>query len=103
MVSISEVNDQIRQSVPLLPLPHRLILTPTVEQLPEEIFERLLLQVKSFGGFDENNDPHKEHDFGKVTADGCCYFWKFDYYDNDFRYFQKNGTRVLTIMRVDEY
>ena len=59
--------------------------------------------VQGFNDFNENNDPWEEHDFGKVVIDDEEYFWKFDYYDNEYKYFKEDGNRVLTIMRADEY
>jgi hypothetical protein len=37
--------------------------------------------VRTFKDFNENNDPHGEHDFGRFEIDGKAYIWKIDYYD----------------------
>jgi len=59
--------------------------------------------VREFNTFKEGNDPYGEHDFGSFLADGEKFFWKFDYYDTNFEFFEEDGNRVLTIMLADEY
>ena len=80
-----------------------------IDTLPEAERQALLGKVVEFKDFSEDNDPHGEHDFGKITHEGTDYFWKFDYYDRACHYGSedpsdpKQTTRVLTIMRADEY
>ncbi len=62
----------------------------------------LLQAIGSFNGFNEDNDPHKEHDFGKIELFGQTWFWKFDYYDKKLEYFGHH-THVLTVMLVEDY
>ena len=50
-----------------------------------------------------DNDPYGEHDFGKVTISGEDYFFKVDYYDATYQFYEQDGHRVLTIMHSDEY
>jgi hypothetical protein len=38
-------------------------------------------QVAAFDSFNEDNDPHREHDFGSFDYDGQRIFWRIDYYD----------------------
>lgn len=67
----------------------------------------IITAVRAFNDFTQANDPHGEHDFGKVVVDREEYFWKIDYYDDNF----ENGAnpeegsvcRLLTIMRTNEY
>jgi len=64
----------------------------------------LILQaVKEFNIFNNDNDPYKEHDFGSFSLNGQTYFWKFDYYDDEYKYFKENGNRVLTVGLMSEY
>ena len=69
----------------------------------------LLLAVRRFSSFDPNNDPHGEHDFGAVEVGGQRFFWKIDAYDRALLGGSPDPadpavtTRVLTIMRADEY
>ncbi len=57
----------------------------------------------------KDNDPHHEHDFGNFELDGVTYFFKLDYYTPDMEGGSEDPadpaktTRVLTIMRADEY
>jgi len=87
----------------------RLQTTAGVAALPIDTKARLLLAVQSFSNFTKDNDPHGEHDFGAIELEGETYFWKIDYYDLDCRYGSEDPsdpeqtTRVLTIMRPDEY
>jgi hypothetical protein len=84
-------------------------MTHGVSELPLDTKARVINAVRSFEQFTADNDPHREHDFGDIEIDGESYFWKIDYYD-----FAMDGgsedpanpektTRVLTIMRADEY
>ena len=65
--------------------------------------------MQSFAAFDAENDPHGEHDFGNFELDGETYFFKVDYYSPDLKGGSEDPadpektTRVLTIMRADEY
>ena len=66
-------------------------------------------RVRSFKEFDADNDPHGEHDFGTFAIAGVSYFFKIDYYSPDMQGGSEDSsdpektTRVLTIMRADEY
>lgn len=90
-------------------IPGRIVITATLssdENLPE-----IIEAVRSFSHFTESNDPHQEHDFGRVTVDHEEYFWKIDYYaikdgQPDFHAGAEdplNSFRIMTIMRADEY
>ena len=63
--------------------------------------------MRAFDAFNEDNDPHGEHDFGAV--DEVRYFWKVDCYDRATEFGSPDPadpgvtTRVLTIMHADEY
>lgn len=87
----------------------RAVLTAGVADLPSDTIAELLRAVQSFDSFDAGNDPHGEHDFGKVEMSGEVYFWKIDCYDPDLLYGSTDPadpavtTRVMTIMRSEEY
>lgn len=65
--------------------------------------------VVKFGGFNYDNDPHNEHDFGVVEIEGIKVFFKIDYYDLDLRFGSPDPSnpgitkRVLTVMLAEEY
>jgi hypothetical protein len=77
--------------------------------LGEAELAQVLEGVRTFDDFTRDNDPHGEHDFGNFVAGGVTYFFKVDYYAPDMEGGSedpadpKKTTRVLTIMRADEY
>ena len=105
---IRELNDEFRKDL----TKGKCVMTSGISALcgykPERITS-LVNTVKTFNDFNEENDPFKEHDFGSLMFDGTKVFWKIDYYDKTM----KNGsndpsneeltTRVLTIMKAEEY
>ena len=83
-------------------------MTQGITSLPPDTRARLLLAVQSFSNFTPDNDPHGEHDFGDIELEGVTYFFKIDYYVPDLRSGAEDAalpetTRLLTIMRADEY
>ena len=54
-----------------------------VEAMPLDQRRSLLQKVRAFDDFTDDNDPHREHDFGSVDEDGVRCFWKIDYYDRN--------------------
>ena len=100
---IAELNDAHRKS-------GRFVATEGVRALSFDDQVNLYNLVRDFNTFNKGNDPHKEHDFGKVTLSGENYFWKIDYYDKtDSDYGSEDPSnadvtkRIMTIMRADEY
>jgi Protein of unknown function (DUF3768) len=87
----------------------RVVMTQGVNGLPLDTKARLILAVQSFNTFTKDNDPHGEHDFGSFDIEGETYFFKLDYYALDLEGGSEDPadpektTRVLTIMRADEY
>jgi hypothetical protein len=101
---IRKLNDNFRTTL----RGGRVLLTAGVSELPAETRAAILFAVRSFNKFDADNDPHREHDFGSFEIEGVTYFWKIDYYAPDLRSGAENPalpetSRVLTIMRADEY
>jgi len=103
--SIRTLNDAFRRTF----VGGIVMITAGVEAMPREQRRSLLAKVRSFEAFGEDNDPHGEHDFGAVDECGVRYFWKLDYYDRATEFGSPDPadpavtTRVLTIMRADEY
>ena len=85
----------------------RVVITQGIANLGDvgEIFER----VASYTDFNQQNDPHGEHDFGSFECAGQLVFWKFNYYDLDLLMHSPDPTdptvtcRVLTMMLAQEY
>lgn len=108
MNKIAELNDNLRKHM-WSPGHNKIVLTRGVCSLP--LIEQMLLlkQVKDFNDFTPDNNHWGEHDFGKIVHNNTNYFWKIDYYDNNCEFGSEDPsnpditTRVLTIMRADEY
>jgi Protein of unknown function (DUF3768) len=87
----------------------QVVMTQGVNDLPLDTKASVLLGVQSFNNFTTDNDPHREHDFGSFEIEGENYFFKIDYYALDMDGGSEDPadpektTRVLTIMRADEY
>lgn len=103
--SIRRLNDAFRTSF----VGGLVLLTPGVEVLPPALKARVLQRVRTFAGFNNDNDPRGEHDFCAFVVDGQRYFAKIDYYDRAVQGGSEDPsdphktTRVLTIMRAVEY
>jgi hypothetical protein len=67
----------------------------------------LIRVIRSYDRFNEDNDPHGEHDFGRLTWENQTVFWKIDYYDPSFEMWcdplHPECERVLTVMLAEEY
>jgi hypothetical protein len=85
------------------------LITAGVEAMADEQRRSLLAKVRAFDDFTDDKDPHREHDFGAIDEAGVRYFWKVDYYDRATEFGSPDPadpavtTRVLTIMRADDY
>jgi len=104
---IALLNDKARKG--LLPESTRVFLTRRVAALPDETISSLRRTAAEFDGFNEDNDPYREHGFGAVEPDGERYFWKIDYYDRTLRFGAEDPTeasettRELRFMHASEY
>lgn len=103
---IRELNDAFRQQPLVL---GKLMITATVAGMPNGFGDKAVRAVQSFAAFDEDNDPHGEHDFIAVEVDGEKVFAKIDYYDRSLEFGSPDPadpqltTRVLTIMLAEDY
>ena len=106
---VRELNDAVRSRLPRTGRKDRLNMTTGVAALSRKKLALLLISVREFTDFSADNDPHGEHDFGAVDQDGINYFWKLDTYDQWMQFGSPDPadpsitTRVITIMRADEY
>ena len=102
---IRALNDDFRRTF----VGGAVMITAGVEAMPVEQRRSLLAKVRAFDAFNDDNDPHGEHDFGSFELAGVSYFFKIDYYSPDLEGGSEDPanpdktTRVLTIMRADEY
>ena len=105
MNKIALLNDALRRTF----TGGRIVMTSGVAALAEDKLAQVLERVRGFDDFTNDNDPHGEHDFGNFAVGGVTYFFKLDYYAPDMEGGSEDPadpektTRVLTIMRADEY
>ena len=105
LARIRQLNDQLRQHF----TGGKVMLTAAVAALDEETKAKVLSAVRTFDQFNEDNDPHHEHDFVAVEVEGRRYFAKTDYYDKTMEYGSEDPSdpavtsRVLTIMNAGDY
>jgi hypothetical protein len=95
-------NDALRQTF----TGGRIVLSPGVLSLPPQANAEVLERVRSFSAFDAENDPY--HDFGRFDLAGVTYVFEVDCFARDIQASKDavdtgKATRVLTIMRADEY
>ncbi len=108
---IRDLNDRFRQGDPAIP--GQMLITIGVQQLATETvgkgIDQVVKVVRGFDGFNADNDPHHEHDFGAFEFQGTKLFWKIDYYAPDLQHGSQDPAdisqtmRVLTIMLASEY
>lgn len=85
------------------------MMTQGVQQLGVMHHASIVQAIRCYEVFNQDNDPHGEHDFGAVDVAGHRVFWKIDYYDIDMEMGSPDATdtgvtcRVLTIMLSTEY
>src|ERR1700688_3495750 len=102
---IAELNDALRATFQ----GGKVFMTAGIHALAEEAKADVLETVRTFSQFDGANDPHREHDFGAFEKHGLTVFWKVDYYNVEMDGGSEDPTdpekttRVLTIMRAEEY
>jgi hypothetical protein len=105
MSQIALLNDSLRRTF----TGGKVVMTRGVAALGEAELAQVLERVRTFDEFTKDNDPHEEHDFGNFVVGGMTYFFKVDYYAPDMEGGSEDPadpaktTRVLTIMRADEY
>jgi hypothetical protein len=102
---IRQLNDEFRRTF----RGGRVMMTASVDALPDMVKAGALLQVTAFEAFTEDNDPHGEHDFGSFELAGRTFFWKIDYYDKWTEHGSQDPanpeitTRVLILMLAEDY
>ena len=84
----------------------RVMFTPGVAALGQEVQRQIIDALRRYDEFDADNDPHGEHDFGMIVAQGHELMFKIDLYEEPFVNSgneEKMITRILTIMLAEEY
>ena len=102
---VRDLNDAMRKHG----IGGQIMLTVGIRALGDKVVDRIVVAVRTFDNFSEDNDPYKEHDYGSVVVDGNKVLWKMDYYDRDLQYGSPDPSnpavtkRILTIMLASEY
>ena len=104
-MTIAELNDAFRRTF----IGGQIFITRGISALSLNAQTAITERVRSFDKFEEANDPHGEHDFGRFEYDGKTVMWKIDYYDTKLKWGSPDPadptvTRlVLTILLAEEY
>lgn len=102
---IRSLNDAFRRSF----VGGMVVVSAGFESLPADRRRLILARVRLFDRFNEDNDPHREHDLGLIVEGDIRCLWKIDYYDSDMELMSPDPsdpsvtTRVLTVMLAAEY
>jgi Protein of unknown function (DUF3768) len=102
---IRTLNDAFRRSF----LGGTIVVTAGFNSLSANRRHSVLAKIRAFNDFNEDNDPHGEHDVGLIDGDDVRCLWKIDYYDTDMDLMSPDPadpfvtTRVLTVMLAEEY
>lgn len=104
-VRIRELNDAFRQSFS----GGRVVMTPTVQALPDLARAELAQRVRTFDGWTAENDPFGQHDAGEIDLAGATWLWRIDYHDAECKAGSPDWadpdqtTRVLTLMHISDW
>jgi uncharacterized protein DUF3768 len=96
------LNDALRQTF----TGGRVLISPGVHSLPPDDNAKVLERVRGFTAFIDDNVPH--HDFGSFELAGVVYCFELEGFSSAQDGSKEpagagKATRVLTIMRADEY
>lgn len=103
--TIRKLNDQLRTTG----IGGTILITRGLKERGEMFVLAAMEAIRAFDDFSTENDPHAEHDFGRVEVEGEALFWKVDYYDKDMEFGSDDPAdpdvteRVLTLMFAEEY
>lgn len=103
--AIALQNDTFRRAGPN----HDWVVTRGVAAKGDAFLEAAIRATMEFVGFDPDNDPHGERDFGDLSVAGVRVWFKIDYYDQTLAMGSDDPSnsaitrRVLTLLLPDEY
>ena len=107
---IAAQNDAFRASLGRdLTIPGQIVFTHGINDKGSKFGKAALMAVQNFNAFTEDNNPHRERDFGAIEIEGETVFWKIDLYDAELRAYTPEPAnpavtrRVLTVMLASEY
>ena len=102
---IKELNDKLRKYF----IGGGGVITQSGRAMSDEDKKNFFYKVKNFNDFNDGNNPYGENDFGCINFKGEQFFWKIDYYNEDYLGLSFDPSdetitnRVLTIMKAEEY
>lgn len=102
---IAQLNDCLRKSAQ----GGRIVMTAGIAALSAPDIADVVAAIATFDAFNEDNDPHGEHDCAVLEVGSKSVIWKIDYYDRSMTYGSDDPadpaitTRVLTVMLAEEY
>jgi hypothetical protein len=102
---IRSLNDDLRRNLSI----GTAVMTLGVAALGPALVERVVRAVATFEDFNDENDPHGEHDFGMLNVEGHRLFYKIDYFDKSLTVHSPDPAdpnvteRVITLMLAEEY
>ena len=103
--AIARLNDVLRKSG----IGGTVMVTRSVANIPGFDAAVLAAALAAYEGFDTDNDPHGERDFGDLALFDTDLLWKIDYYDADLQFGSDDPAnssttrRVLTVMTTADY
>jgi hypothetical protein len=102
---IQEINDRVRRAEATA----LVLIAGDMSQEDSSIHVAAMKVVSEFDAFNEENDPHGEHDHGSFDLNGEKCMWKIDYCDLELRFGSEKPwdetvtKRVLTIFYARDY
>jgi hypothetical protein len=103
--AIARLNDQLRKTG----TGGSVMITQNLKHVTGFNVPTLMKALAEYGGFDADNDPHGERDFGDLVLWGYDLIWKIDYYDKDLKFGSDDPAdpnvthRVLTVMLASDW
>ena len=103
--AIAQLNDALRKTG----TGGTVMVTQGVASLPGFDAAALAAALAGYDGFDPDNDPHGERDFGDLALWGTDLLWKIDYYDAELKFGSDDPAnssitrRVLTVMTATDW
>ena len=103
--TIAQLNDTLRKTG----TGGTIVVTRSVTNLTGFNPAALSAALAAYDGFDPDNDPHGERDFGDLRLWDTDLLWKIDYYDADLQFGSDDPAnssmtqRVLTVMTTSDW
>jgi len=102
---IARLNDDLRKTGQS----GTVMITKSVSKLTGFRPHILAAALAAYDGFDADNNPYGERDFGDLTLFGTDLLWKIDYYDAELRFGSDDPSnpeitrRILTVMTAADW